>query len=110
MEALGDARRGAIPHFESGLAKARKVRDQLKQERRAARPARWRLVEAERLASTKAAVVERHRAELVEMRAKHAELAGDMVAEEAGFASAQHGLVGARAAVAGIRRDIGAPG
>ena len=61
---MGPAARAALPDFDGRLADARGRRDQLLRERRASRPVRWRLVEAEHDVNTKTAAAEKVRGEL----------------------------------------------
>ena len=68
LEAVGESARKAFPDFIQRLAEARKHRDLLQRERRAARPVRWCLVEAERLAKGKTTAVDKASAELDELQ------------------------------------------
>ena len=69
LDAIGDAARAAIPGFSVLLEAAKAHRDGLQKERKAARPVRWRLVEAQGCAKAKADALEKAQVRLASSRA-----------------------------------------
>ena len=69
LDAIGDTARAAIPGFSVLLEAAKAHRGGLQKERKAARPVRWRLVEAQGCAKAKADALEKAQVKLASSRA-----------------------------------------
>jgi len=106
LEAMGENARKAFPDFVERLAEARKHRDLLQRERRAARPVRWRLVEAERLAKSKATAVDKASAELDELQLQLEKLQGRVAEQRLALERAKLEREQAEEAVAAVRDEI----
>ena len=106
LESMGEAARKAFPDFVERLAEARNHRDILLRERRAARPVRWRLVEAERLAKGKATAVDKTSAGLDELQLQLEKLQCRVAEQQLMLARSKREREQAEEAVAAVRNEI----
>ena len=106
LESMGEAAWRAFPDFVERLAEAKGRRDLFQRERRASRPVRWRLVEAERLAKGKAAAVDKASAELDDLQLQLERLQGRVAEQRLALARAKLEREQAEEAVAAVRDEI----
>ena len=106
MEAVGEAAKAAIPNYAEALDSARANRDQLQRERKASRPVRWRLVEAQGSAKSKADHLDKAHKKMDALQAQHDELQGKVAEQKLEIARANQALLEADSAVAKILEEI----
>ena len=105
-EAVGTKARASIPDFDLLLAAARSERDELQRSRRAARPFRWRLVEAESNAKAKSDARSLAQSHLDSLRGELEKLQTSIRVADEEFARASEELSAANAAVAAIYAEL----
>ena len=106
LESVGAAARSSFPDFEERLTEARRNRDILQRERRDARPVRWRLVEAERVAKTKATAAEKARAGLHDLLQQLESVQAKAAEQRLSLARAEQEHKQAEEAVTAVRTEI----
>ena len=106
FEAVGESVRGSIPDFDELLRNARAERDRLVQERKALRPIRWRLVEAEQHVNAKKTAVDRSAKNLADLRAQLSDLRAQISDKELEHRKHEQELADARVTAEGVRAEI----
>ena len=108
LEAIGSHARAVIPDFDALLASAVHDRDQLLQEKKQQRPIQWRLVQAERLAKTKATQARKCSDALDGLRADLEALQCKLSEKELELQKLRHEQSSADAALAAVHSEIAA--